>query len=74
MIDSGYNVYSSSIKISNILIAASLILVPGPKTAMAPTSNKYLMGNVTDSCSNDPQSNSFVDLKMRSLITATRSH
>lgn len=31
----------SPIKISNILIAASLIFVPGPKTATAPASNKY---------------------------------
>ena len=29
-----------SIKISNILIAASLIFVPGPNTATAPASNK----------------------------------
>ena len=30
-----------SIKISKILMAASLILVPGPNTATAPASNKY---------------------------------
>jgi hypothetical protein len=40
---SGLNIidelYSSN-KTSNIVIAASLILVPGPKTATAPASNK----------------------------------
>ncbi len=36
----GKNYSIPSIKISNILIAASLILVPGPNTATAPASNK----------------------------------
>jgi hypothetical protein len=32
--------YYSPISISNIFMAASLIFVPGPKTATAPASNK----------------------------------